>query len=60
MAYKKFANVKLGECEHCGKDVYRHDSFVVHERMFPSIKKEYLCHNSRDKKSCFTEFTRSD
>ena len=54
MAYKKFANVKLGECEHCGKDVYRHDSFVVKEIMFPKIQKLYLCHNSRKQGDCFT------
>jgi len=54
MAYKKFANVKLGKCEHCGKDVYRHDSFVVKETMFPKIQKLYLCHNAREQEDCFT------
>jgi hypothetical protein len=56
MAYKKFANVKLGECEHCGATINRHDSFVIKELMFPTIRKQYLCHNPRDAVSCFTEY----
>ena len=56
MAYKKFPNVKLGTCEHCGTDIYRNDSFVIKELMFPKIHKQYLCHNPRDAVSCFTEY----
>ena len=56
MAYKKFANVKLGECEHCGAPINRHDSFVIKELMFPTIRKQYLCHNPRNDSSCFTEY----
>tara|TARA_R110001592_G_scaffold18598_1_gene77003 strand:+ start:158 stop:340 length:183 start_codon:yes stop_codon:yes gene_type:complete len=60
MRYKKFPDIKLGTCDECGIDVYRHDSYVVEEIMFPKIRKSFLCHNPRNESSCFTKHVRVD